>query len=133
MKTRAKRLFKTKKSPLTVFVHKHFISPVEAMLGVTTEDALSMWLGIKYRDMYFCKAEIAFKMMGKEMLHPSEKKWHYGTINRAVKRGQSLIVRVDKRTPNRVDVDLNLGEEVRTFTLNNAEYELLREKLEVLY
>lgn len=128
---RNSRLFQTKKSPLTDFIYKHFIEPIETSLKLTTEDALSLWLGIKHRDMYFCKCDVPFKMPGVETKpHPHIV---HGTLNREVKTGSSIVVRIDKRTPNRIDVDFSTGDDVRTFLLTSAEYELLREKVEVLY
>ncbi len=130
VKTRISRLFNTRKSPLTDFVWDNFVAPLEKIFP-SREDALGAWLGLKYRDIYFCKCDEPFTMPGLEQI--SGPKFQPGTVNREVKRGQSVLVRIDKRTPELVDVDLNIGEDVRTFRLTTAEYQLIAEKVEVLY
>ena len=128
--TRRTRLFRSRKSPLTEFVHLHFVKPLTANLGLSLEETLELWLGLKHRDLYFCKVTEPFKMPGVETQpHPHEV---MGTMNREVKRGSQLTVRIDSRSPERIDVDWHFGDDVRTFKLSNAEYELLREKVEIL-
>lgn len=104
---------------------------VSVMPDSSIQDAIKTWFGIRNRDFYFCQAAEPFTMPGLEIVHPT--RFSEGTPNRKVRKGQGLIVRIDSRTPERIDVALIIrNEEDRNFLLNGPEYDFLRDKVEVV-
>lgn len=91
-----------------------------------TTDMLDIIFGTKYREITPANTTSAFAMPGLmwgsaglvDAKKPSKEQAH-------IKKGSCLFVRIDERTPDRIDVELCTIPE-KMFTLTNEEYKQIR-------
>lgn len=103
---------------------EHSSTPVKDMLDVI--------FGTHYREITPAKATVAFKMPGLIWGSAGVVDAKPPTVEQAlVKRNSSLFVRIDERTPNRIDIEVCTIPE-KMFTLTNQEYKAIRPYLKEL-
>ena len=108
-----------------------FIMPVlnlEAFADTSRKDRVDIFFGTKYRDIVPCVAKVEFLMTGPVVngAFCREATGH----EKSIAVGVPLMVRIDSRTPNMIDVErCDTGV---MFRLNSAQYRTIWDKLEEL-
>lgn len=81
------------------------------------------------RKVYFCKAKEPFRISGPSWASESEPfRLVPGAGRRHVEKGQPLVLRLDRRTPDRSELEFD----GQVFVLSKAELALIQEKIEVV-
>lgn len=75
---------------------------VPSMLKLNKEEAIELLFGIKERDIIPCYAAVGFKIEGLV----KEPGVHRPPLKQEceVRKGEALFIRIDERTPNRIDI-----------------------------
>jgi hypothetical protein len=87
--------------------------------------------GTGMREVFFCRANCAFRLPGgvwRNLSTPSDIVYGDVMTRRLVRKGDPLVYRRDSRTPERCEVEFS----EQVFVMTEAEFNVVREKLEIL-
>ncbi len=99
--------------------------------GRSDQECIDIIFGAKYRDIVPAYALKVFTMPGVLHAEGGIRGAKKGTIiDHHVKAGAKLLVRIDERTPDLIDVELMVGNfSSRMFSLTNSEYKSIISKI----
>jgi len=88
-------------------------------------------MGSRYREILTCYAVLPFIMPGLIWIDESVSSKRKPSLEEAtIKKGTAMLVRIDERTPDIVDIEVIRDRDNSTmFTLNNEEYTSIYKKL----
>lgn len=99
------------------------------------KDCLDLIFGVKYRDIIIATAIKGFKMPGKIHTEAGIVGSKQGTVlEHYIKMRSSMLVRIDERSPNRIDIEVMTGiDSSISFSLSNTEYRSIYHNLKEKY
>lgn len=99
---------------------------------ISTLDAMDEFFNIDCREIYHARVDKAFNLQGDHWLSVTTRSINTGA--RHFRKGQVILVRVDKRDKGALDIQIKLDEETdQLFTLTAGQWNVIKDNITITY
>jgi hypothetical protein len=112
-------------------IYELFVKPIAALLADkedegTLSHGIRRFFHVDTREVYFAKTTAPFRLRGRKWMGARSPTWLEPTSYLNVETDARLIVRLDSKMPDRIDIETNEGD---VYSLTAPEWETIRDRV----